>query len=51
MIDLTQLPSPHVPIDNYSHIMAGYEVTEVEIIMGPMVMMKTTKFPSPKRSI
>jgi hypothetical protein len=51
MIDLIQLPSPYVPIDNYSHMMAGDEVTEVDIIVGPMVMMKTTKSPSPKRSI
>jgi hypothetical protein len=48
MIDLIQFPSPHVPIENFSHIMVGDEVMVVEIIVESMVLMKAAKSPSPK---
>jgi hypothetical protein len=43
MIDLIQLPSPHVPTEDYSHIMVGDEVMMVEIITESVVMMKAKK--------
>jgi hypothetical protein len=48
MIDLIQFPSPHVPIENCSHIMVGDEVMVAEIIVESMAMMKAKKFPSPE---
>jgi hypothetical protein len=48
MIDLIQFPSPHVPTEDYSHIMVGDEVMVVEIIVESMVLMKAAKSPSPK---
>jgi hypothetical protein len=46
MIDLIQFPSSHVPTEDYSHIMVGDEVMDVEIIVESMVMMKVNKSPS-----
>jgi hypothetical protein len=48
MIDLIQLPSPHVPTEDYSHIMVGDEVMTVEIIMESVVMMKAKKSSYPE---
>jgi hypothetical protein len=48
MIDLIQFPSPHVPTEDYSHIMVGDKVMVVEIIVESMVMMKATTSPSLK---
>jgi hypothetical protein len=33
MIDLIKFSSPHVPTEDYSHIMVGDKVMVVEIIM------------------
>jgi hypothetical protein len=47
MIDLIQFPSPHVPTEDYSHIMVGDEFMAVEIVVESM-MMKAVKSPSPE---
>jgi hypothetical protein len=41
MINLSNFPSPHVHIDNYSHMVMGDENIALEII-------KAMKSPSPK---
>jgi hypothetical protein len=46
MINLIQFPSPHVPTQDYSHIMVGDKVMVVEIVVESM-MMKVAKSPSP----
>jgi hypothetical protein len=46
MTDLIQFPSPHVHIEDYSHIMVGDEVMVVEIVVESMMMMKAMKSPS-----
>jgi hypothetical protein len=43
MIDPIQFPSPHVLIEDYSHMMVGYKVMAVEIVVVLMVTMKTKK--------
>jgi hypothetical protein len=48
MIDLIQFPSPHVPTEDYSHIIVGDEVMAVEIIVESTPMMKAKKSPSPE---
>jgi predicted small integral membrane protein len=48
MIDLIQFPSPHVPIEDYSHIIVGDEVMVAEIIVESIVMMKSKKSPLPR---
>jgi hypothetical protein len=48
MIGIIQFPSPHVPIEDYSHIMVGDEFMVVEIVVESMVMMKAKKSPSPE---
>jgi hypothetical protein len=48
VIDLIQFPSPHVHIEDYSHIMVGDEVMAVEIIVDSMVIMKAKNSPSMK---
>jgi hypothetical protein len=40
MIDHIQFPSPHVHIEDYSHIMVVDEVMLVEIVVKSMMMMK-----------
>jgi hypothetical protein len=45
-IDLIQFPSPHVPTEDYSHIMVGNEVMVVDIVVESMVMMNAVKSPS-----
>jgi hypothetical protein len=42
-IDIIQFPSPHVPTEDYSHIMVGDEVMVVEIVVEWMLMRKATK--------
>jgi hypothetical protein len=44
MIDLIQSPLPHVPTEDYSHIMMGDEVMVVEIMMLSMMMKATKSF-------
>jgi hypothetical protein len=46
MINLIQFPSPHVPTQDYSHIMVGDKVMVAEIVVESM-MMKVAKSPSP----
>jgi hypothetical protein len=46
MIDLIKFSSPHVPTEDYSHIMVGDKVMMVVIIVESMVMMKAKKSPS-----
>jgi hypothetical protein len=48
MIDLIQFRSCHVPIEDYSYIMAGDEFMVVEIVVELVVMMKVAKSPSPQ---
>jgi hypothetical protein len=48
MIDLIQFPSPHVPKEDYSHMMMRDENMAVEIIVASMVMMLAKKFPLPR---
>jgi hypothetical protein len=45
MIDLIQLPSSHVPTEDYSKIMVGDEVMVVEIVVESMTMIKAKKPP------
>jgi hypothetical protein len=48
MIRIIQFLSPHVLTEDYSHIMVGYEVMVVEIVLKSMVTMKAKKSPSPE---
>jgi hypothetical protein len=43
MIDPIQFPLPHVLIEDYSHMIVGYKVMAVEIVVVLMVTMKTKK--------
>jgi hypothetical protein len=43
MIDPIQFPSPHVLIEDYSHMMVGYEFMVVETVEVLMVTVKMKK--------
>ena len=48
MIDLIQFHPPHMPTEDYSHMVMGDEVMAGEIVVVMMVMKMASNFPSPE---